>query len=85
VSIEGSDGAHADSRSQVRYDHPAPAQAALLAEIAVRECSTYLAEILPAELNDRSVRRRACAPPKPASPRIKQLTESHQDFRGFIM
>jgi DNA replication protein DnaC len=57
-------------------------QAARLAEIAARERSTYLAylaEILAAELDDRSARRRARRIADARFPRIKRLADFNTD------
>ena len=53
-------------------------QAARLAEIAARERAThlaYLAEVLAAELDDRSARRRARRITEARFPRIKRLAD----------
>ena len=57
-------------------------QAARLAEIAAREHSTYLAylaEVLSAELDDRSARRRARRITEARFPRIKRLADFSTD------
>ena len=57
-------------------------QAARLAEIAARERSTYLAylaEVLAAELDDRSARRRARRIAEARFPRIKRLADFNTD------
>ena len=57
-------------------------QAARLAEIAAREHSTYLAylaEILAAELDDRSARRRARRIAEARFPRLKRLADFNTD------
>ena len=57
-------------------------QAARLAEIAARERSTYLAylaEVLAAELDDRSARRRARRIADARFPRIKRLADFSTD------
>jgi DNA replication protein DnaC len=57
-------------------------QAARLAEIAAREHATYLvylAEVLAAELDDRSARRRACRIAEARFPRLKRLADFSTD------
>src|ERR1700751_4285009 len=57
-------------------------QAARLAEIAAREHSTYLAylaEVLAAELDDRSARRRARRIAEARFPRLKRLADFNAD------
>ena len=57
-------------------------QAARLAEIAAREHATYLAylaEILAAELDDRSARRRARRIAEARFPRLKRLADFNTD------
>ena len=57
-------------------------QAVRLAEIAAREHSTYLAylaEVLAAELDDRSARRRARRIAEARFPRIKRLADFSSD------
>jgi DNA replication protein DnaC len=57
-------------------------QAARLAEIAAREhatCLAYLAEVLAAELDDRSARRRARRIAEARFPRIKRLADFSAD------
>jgi hypothetical protein len=57
-------------------------QAARLAEIAAREHATYLAylaEVLAAELDDRSARRRARRIADARFPRIKRLADFNAD------
>jgi hypothetical protein len=57
-------------------------QAAGLAEIAAREQSTYLAylaEVLAAELDDRSARRRARRIAEARFPRVKRLADFNAD------
>src|SRR5215471_11732622 len=58
------------------------AEAARLAEIAARERRThlaYLAEILSAELDDRSARRRARRIAEAKFPRLKRLADFNTD------
>ena len=57
-------------------------QATRLAEIAAREHSTYLAylaEVLAAELDDRSARRRARRIAEARFPRLKRLADFNAD------
>jgi hypothetical protein len=69
-----------------RYDRPAlptvRADAARLAEIAVRERQThlgYLAELLSAEIDDRTGRRRTRRIAEARFPRIKRLADVSTD------
>ena len=58
------------------------AEAARLAEIAVRERRThlgYLAEVLSAEVDDRTQRRRARRISEAKFPRLKRLSEFNVD------